>query len=51
MGIEYVEYRIKIKNKHTKKETLVHTQLSHKEGMPLYKKDDFEIIDFEVVYG
>ncbi len=51
MGIEYVEYQIKIKNKNTNKEILVHTQLLHEAGDTIYKKEDFEILGLDVTYG
>lgn len=51
MGIEYVEYRVKIKNKKTKEEKIVYGQEGHKPNTPLYTKEDFEILGLDVVYG
>jgi len=51
MGIEYVEYRIKIKNKKTNEEKIVCSKEGHKPGTPLYKKEDFEILGLVVAYG
>ena len=54
MGIEYEEYIVKIKNKRTKRVIELKTIFPHYKGNKKWKPetfDDYEIIDFKIVYG
>jgi hypothetical protein len=51
MGIEYQEFVVKIKNKHTGKTFQFGSRIPHKYGVPLMRTHDFEIIDFKILHG
>jgi len=56
MGIEYDEYRVKIKNKKTREIINMSFQVAHipmkESGLKeLPKKEDLEILDYDIVYG
>lgn len=51
MGIEYVEYSIKLRNKKTLEWIVVTKQFAHETGTPLYTKDDFELMGLNISYG
>lgn len=56
MGISYDEYRVTIKNKRTGdivELTQQRGHIQHEDGGPkeLSKKEDLEILDYNIVYG
>lgn len=58
MGLEYKEYRFKIRNKHTKKvktlviqESYIDSLIKDKFGARLESSKDYDNIGFQIVYG
>lgn len=58
MGVEYKEFRFKIKNKRTKKIKKLEIQIPYEDSIVIENDkqrfetaDDYQIIDFKIIYG